>query len=94
MKMARPAPLAARGLCAYACCTRSQNGRTSGSHRGKKYMTEPRLPNHEDTSTGEGRFGQRNARRHSGWSSAGAIIFIVIILGIVFVFAYVAMHTR
>jgi hypothetical protein len=55
-------------------------------------MTEPRLPNHEDTSTGEGRFGQRNARRYSGWSSAGAIIFIVIILGIVF--AYVAMRTR
>jgi tetrahydromethanopterin S-methyltransferase subunit F len=55
-------------------------------------MTEPRLPNHEDTSTREGRFGQRNARRYSGWSSAGAIIIIVIILGIVF--AYVAMHTR
>jgi hypothetical protein len=81
-----------RRRMASACCALSRNGGASSKRRGQSYMTEPRLPNHEDTSTPEGRFGRRNDRRFSRWSSAVGIIIIVIILGITF--AYLAMHSR
>jgi hypothetical protein len=54
-------------------------------------MAGPRLPNHKDSSTSEGRFAGRNVGSYSGRSSAAVIIITVVIVGIVF---YLAMHSK
>jgi hypothetical protein len=40
----------------------------------------------DDTSSSEGRFGQRDVKKYSGWASAAAIAVKIIIVGLVFYF--------
>jgi hypothetical protein len=40
----------------------------------------------DDTSTSEGRFGNRSVKEYSGWASTIAIVIAIIALGLVFYF--------
>jgi hypothetical protein len=40
----------------------------------------------DDTSTSEGRFGERDVKKYSVWASAVAIIIAIIVMGLVFYF--------
>jgi hypothetical protein len=48
-------------------------------------MTAPQSPGDEDSSTSEDRFARQDFRRYSHWSSAVAIIAVVIVIAVVFV---------
>jgi hypothetical protein len=45
---------------------------------------ETAIPIGDDTPTNEDRFGQRGVKEHSGWSDAVAVVFTIIIVGLVF----------
>jgi hypothetical protein len=44
------------------------------------------FPMDDDTSSSEGRFGNRRVKEYSGWASATAIIITIIVIGLVFYF--------
>jgi hypothetical protein len=43
------------------------------------------MPN-ENKSTDEDRFARQDQRRYSGWSSLGAVVIIIVVIGIIVAF--------
>jgi hypothetical protein len=47
-------------------------------------MTDPRSPKENEDSDSEDRFALEDDTSYSGWSSAVAIVIIVVIVGVIF----------
>jgi ABC-type sugar transport system permease subunit len=42
------------------------------------------MPIDDDTSSSEGRFGNRPVEKSSGWASAAALVIAIIVVGLVY----------